>query len=214
MPTRSLILVAAGVLAAVLPASAQSRLLSTTDLAARLTDKNLVVLFVGGDRDRSAFDNAHIPGARFIAYGEIAVDGDGIGSELPPPEQLKKVLEDAGVSDSSQVVIYGNTVSAARLFFTLDAAGHQRVAVLDGGFRAWQAEGRPVESGAGSTSHAKGRFTPKIDASRVATADWIQRQQGSFALVDVRPDAEFTGSDGRMNGIHATGHIDDAKQLP
>jgi thiosulfate/3-mercaptopyruvate sulfurtransferase len=46
-------------------------------------------------------------------------------------------------------------------------------------------------------------------------ADWIsQRLEGpQMALVDVRPDAEFTGDDGGMNGMHPAGHLPGARQL-
>src|SRR5918996_299262 len=39
-------------------------------------------------------------------------------------------------------------------------------------------------------------------------------RRARIALVDVRPDEEFTGSDGGMAGAHAAGHIDGARQLP
>ena len=46
-------------------------------------------------------------------------------------------------------------------------------------------------------------------------ADWISQRLESpqMALVDARPDAEFTGADGGMNGMHSPGHIPGAKQL-
>ena len=125
------------------------------------------------------------------------------------------MLEAAGVSDASRVVIYAaNAVYAARAFFTLDAYGHARVAILDGGLNAWRAAKQPIETGASANTRA-GSFTPRLDAQRVATAAQIQQQLPAkgISLVDVRPDPEFTGSDGGMNGMHAPGHIDGAQQL-
>jgi thiosulfate/3-mercaptopyruvate sulfurtransferase len=189
------------------------RLLSPSQLAARLKDADLVILHV--EDPRSPYAQGHIPGARAIEYGDVAVDGpDELGSELPPLEDLKRVFEAAGVSDTSRVVIYGSTVAAARVFFTLDAAGHPHVAILDGGLRAWQAEGRPIEKGPASPAPRKGTFTPRVNRDRLATAEWIRSERARIALVDVRPDAEFTGSDGGMGGAHAPGHIEGARQLP
>ena len=199
------------------PAAAQTprgdMLVSAADLAKRLRDPDVVVLHVA-DRE-SAFAEAHIPGARFLRYGDFAVEGDrGLGSELPAADHLKRVFEAAGVSDNSRVVIYGtSTVAAARAFFTLDAAGHTRVALLDGGLNAWKAESRPIETGAAKAS-ARGTFTPKINAAKVADAAFIQQQVGSIALVDVRPDPEYLGTDGGMGGMHSAGHIAGAQQLP
>jgi thiosulfate/3-mercaptopyruvate sulfurtransferase len=218
--TRSIqaVLLAAS-LAASAPAGAQqakpastARLISTADLAARAKDANLVVLHVV---DRSAtYEQAHIPNARPIRYNDFAVEGsDDLGSELPPAADLKRVFEEAGVSTASHVVVYGNTVAAARAFFTLDAAGHERVSLLDGGLKAWQAEGRPVATGS-AASVARGNWTPRINAERTATASFIEQERARIALVDVRPDEEFTGADGGMGGAHAPGHIAGANQLP
>jgi thiosulfate/3-mercaptopyruvate sulfurtransferase len=197
------------------PAKPNAAMLVTVgDLAAHLKDADLVVLHVA-DR-ASAFEDAHIPGARFLRYADFAIDGaDAVGSELPPAADVERVLEAAGVSDSSRVVIYAaNAVVAARAFFTLEAFGHTRVAVLDGGLNAWRAAKQPLETGA-STNTRAGAFTPRLNTQKVATAAWIQQQMPAkgISLVDVRPDPEFTGSDGGMGGQHAAGHIEGAQQL-
>ena len=96
------------------PAGNKGLLISTADLAAALKDPALVLLHVG-DR-QSAFEQAHIPGARFLSYGDFAVNGpDNLGSELPSVAQAKQVFEAVGVSSASRVVVYGtSTVAAAR----------------------------------------------------------------------------------------------------
>jgi thiosulfate/3-mercaptopyruvate sulfurtransferase len=208
--------VAALSLAAVLlaaPTMAQTMLVDASQLAALLNDPAVVVLHVA---DRSAaFEEGHIPGARFLRYGDFAVPGvNDVGSELPSPDIIKSVFEAVGVSDDSRVIIYAQSpVTAARAFFTLDASGHANVALLDGGLRAWQESGHPVETGPGRNRRA-GRFTPRLNGQRVADAAFIQRQKPgeSIALVDVRPDDEFYGKQ-TMGGAHAPGHIAGAKQL-
>jgi thiosulfate/3-mercaptopyruvate sulfurtransferase len=188
-------------------------LVSVADLKAMLKDPSLVVLHLA-DRG-AAFDDAHIPGARPISYADFAVEGDGLGSELPSAETVKRVFEAAGVSDDSRVVIYAQgPVTAARAFFTLDAFGHSSVALLDGGLRAWRDAGLAIETGPAATSEA-GRFTPRLNPQRVADAALIQQRMpgGGISLVDVRPDPEYFGTDGGMNGMHAAGHIAGARQL-
>ena len=217
---RFLICVAVAVTASVTSASqgpntaAPGLLVSTADLAASLKDPGLVILHVT-DRP-SVYEEAHIPGARMLRYADFAIDGpDKLGSELPPAAEAKQVFEAVGVSSTSRVVIYGaSPVAAARAFFTLDAMGHPRVALLDGGLRAWRAENRPTESGAGQAP-PKGSFTPALKVARVASAQQIQEQMksGGISLVDVRPDPEFLGTDGGMS-MHAPGHIEGAAQLP
>ena len=137
-------------------------LVSTADLARQLNDPALVILHVA-DRE-SSFTDGHIPGASFLRYGDFAVDGDrNVGSELPPIDTLRRVFEAVGVSDNARVVIYGSSpVAAARAFFTLDVVGHPLVALLDGGFAAWKAEGRAIEAGRGPSTR-RGTFTRKAE---------------------------------------------------
>jgi thiosulfate/3-mercaptopyruvate sulfurtransferase len=211
------IVVAVAVMTVAAPVAGQppmGRLISARDLASQLKDPALVILHVA--EDSSDYVRAHVPGARFVRYRSVAADGtDDLGAELPPVATIEELFEPLGVSDSSRIVIYGHTVLASRVFFTLDAAGHPRVAILNGGLDAWKAGGHPVESGDDrGAARARGSFTPRVNAERLATADWIRAQGSRIALVDVRPDPEFTGSDGGMGGMHPVGHIDGAKQLP
>ena len=88
-----------------------------------------------------------MPGARFVLYGDIAIDTDGLQSELPPIDQLRRVLANVGISDRSKVIIYGSTIAATRMFFTLDYFGHPNARVLNGGLSAWKESGGAIETG-------------------------------------------------------------------
>jgi thiosulfate/3-mercaptopyruvate sulfurtransferase len=194
------------------PSGARGYLVSAGELASQLKDPALVILHVG--EEKSAFTEGHIPGARFVPYRLIvADDADDLGAEVPAAARLKEIVEGLGVSDSSRVIVYGPPVLSSRLFYTLDVASHPRVAMLDGGLRAWQADGRPLAKG-DEAPPPRGSFTPRMDPQRIVTAEWIRKQRNAIALVDVRPDPEFTGSDGGMGGAHVPGHIEGARQLP
>jgi thiosulfate/3-mercaptopyruvate sulfurtransferase len=191
-------------------------LVSPTDLAAALKDPATVVIAVG-DRPGD-FEAGHIPGARFVRYGDIAIDAGAIRSELPPVDQLRKVLAAAGISDKSKVVIYGSAIAAARMFFTLDYLGHPNARLLNGGLNAWKANGGAIEAGPAPSPKLQvpsPAFAPRPQAERVVTADWIKERLSTpkLTLLDARPDNEFTGADGGMNGMHVPGHLPDARQL-
>lgn len=200
-----------------LAAAGSGLLVTPAELAARLKDPSLIVLAVGvqpGD-----FELAHIPGARLIAYDQIAVDGpDGLGSELPPVNELRALFAAAGVTAKSQIVIYGSPISATRAFFTLDYLGQANVKLLNGGIAAWKAEKLPLEEGARAVAAPKiaspARASEGAHPERVVSAAWIQARLSSnkMTLIDARPDGEFTGSDGGMRGTHVTGHIPGAQQ--
>jgi thiosulfate/3-mercaptopyruvate sulfurtransferase len=193
-------------------AASSGLLVSADELATLLKDPTVVVVAVGNSADE--FTAGHIPGARFVLYRDIAPDIDGLQSELPPVDQLRRVLANAGISDRSKVVIYGSTIGATRLFFTLDYFGHPNVRVLNGGLSSWKARGGQLEAAPPATATAS-TLTPKPRPDRVVSADWIKERLSSpkMTLLDARPDAEFTGADGGMNGMHVKGHLPDAQQL-
>jgi thiosulfate/3-mercaptopyruvate sulfurtransferase len=196
----------------VLAAATPGLLVSPAELAAALKDPATVVVAVGNSEDD--FIAAHIPGARFVRYDAIAIDADGLTSELPPVDQLRKVLGAAGISDASKVVIYGSAIPAARMFFTLDYLGHPDAKLLNGGLNAWKANGGAVEIGT-AAKVAAATLASKPQPQRVVSADWIKERLSSpqMTLLDARPDNEFTGADGGMNGAHVKGHLPDARQL-
>lgn len=117
--------------------------MSADELATLLKDPTVVVVAVGNSADD--FTAGHIPGARFVRYSDIAPDINGLQSELPPVEELRRVLSQAGINDRSKVIIYGSTIAATRMFFTLDYFGHPHARVLNGGLAAWKARGGPLE---------------------------------------------------------------------
>jgi thiosulfate/3-mercaptopyruvate sulfurtransferase len=197
---------------AVLAQTPSGLLVSADELAALLKEPTVVVVAVGNSADD--FTAGHVPGARFVLYDDIAPAIDGLQSELPPIETLRRVLANAGISDRSKVIVYGSTIAATRLFFTLDYFGHPDVRVLNGGLAAWKARGGPLEVSPPASATASA-LTPKPQPDRVVSADWIKERLSTtkMKLLDARPDPEYTGSDGGMNGAHVKGHLPDAQQL-
>ncbi len=206
---------------ALVAATTPGLLVSPAELAATLKDPAVVVLTVANNP--GDFESGHIPGARFIRYGDIAIDQSGLGSELPPVARLREIFAAAGITDSSKVVIYGAPMPASRLFFTLDYLGHPQVKMLNGGFAAWRAHGGEIESGAirlkpDPTSTRKPDAASLFGApqsARVVSAEWLTERLSSpkLTLLDARPDSEYTGADGGMGGMHVAGHLPGAQQL-
>ena len=200
------------VLALALAAANTGLLISPPELAAALRNRDTVVVAISMSADD--FTAGHIPTARFVRYDQITVDGDGLQSELPPVEQLRKVFSSIGISNTSKVVIYGSPMAAARLFFTLDYLGLTNVRVLNGGLNAWKAFGGGLDVAPPPAVTAV-TLTSKPDPARVVSADWIKERLSTdkMTLLDARPDAEFTGADGGMGGSHVKGHLPGAHQL-
>jgi thiosulfate/3-mercaptopyruvate sulfurtransferase len=165
-------------------------LVSTQWLADHLADPHLVLVHVGGSPND--YHAQHIPGARHLPTDKL-VDQKPPGTELLPPEQLKKNLEEIGISDDSRVVFYADwDPMATRLFFTLDYLGRaEHAALLDGGMEQWSLEKRPI-----STEDPKitpGHLTITVHPEVVARMDWMAKvagvdpATGGVAVVDSRP---------------------------
>lgn len=217
MPFRRLLPMLAGlatVPAAVLAqatAPRDSLLVSPDWLAERLEDQRIVVLQV--ERDSAAYTEGHIPGARLVDFRGIMAERDGLPNELPPVSRLDSLLEAAGVSTGSRVVIVGEPLPAARLFFTLDFLGMgDQVALLDGGLARWRAQQRPLTTDAPAVT--PGHFEPRPRPELLVDATWVEAHLADplTVVLDARPEAEFHG-EVAGDGVVRAGHLPGARSL-
>lgn len=96
---------------------------------------------------RHDYDRAHIPGSGFADLFTVHEPRRPKRTMTAPnPEHFEDVIGGLGIGNDHTVVLYDRRDSmwAARLWWLLRAFGHDRAAVLDGGWRAWQAAGEPV----------------------------------------------------------------------
>ena len=193
-------------------------LLAETDwLAEHIGDANLRVV----DCDEyPAYQRLHIEGAiglrvhHYLKEAGDSASGPGIGVHIMPPERFAKTMASHGISNDTLVVAYDNLggLYAARLWWSLDYYGHSACKVLNGGFRKWYEEGRPVTMDAPHVD--RGSFQVKavrqdICATRQSVAGSIGRDD--TVIWDVREAAEHEGVDNRPNKRH--GHIPGARHL-
>lgn len=195
-------------------------------LAAYLTSPGLVVLdgswyLPGSGRDPvREFEQKHIPGARHFDIDHCSDPDAALPHTAPAPEHFQRCAEEAGVSDSSSVVVYdgsGVNLSAARVWWMFRYFGFDRVAVLDGGLRHWIASGHPVESGAPvRTLEAAEPFTatarPQLIRSLANVVDAIGASRSQ--IVDVRPAGRFAGTAPEPRAGLRGGHIPGSRNLP
>jgi thiosulfate/3-mercaptopyruvate sulfurtransferase len=127
---------------------------------------------------RKTFEASHVPGADFLdLQGEFSDTGTHLHFMMPPAARLEAAFGQRGVGPGARVVLYsvGTMMWATRFWWMLRALGFDDAAVLDGGFDKWQAEGRPLESGAPrgyppATFVAKPRAGLFVDAATVKAA--------------------------------------------
>jgi thiosulfate/3-mercaptopyruvate sulfurtransferase len=199
------------------PVQAQM-LVSTSWLEQHLTDRDLVVLYVG--RDRSRFESGHIPGSRFVLLDDLVEQRPGSLNDLPPVADLQATFESLGVGDQSRVVLTGDGLGllAARAYFTLDYLGHgDRLSLLDGGTERWIAESRATSKE--EMRRERSTFTPHVRPEiLVSTAQVNNLSSGggkeltNFVLLDARPPAEYFGAV-KSEAVPSAGHIAGAQSL-
>ena len=197
-------------------------LVSTAWLAAHRSDPDLRVIDASwylpdAGRDANAeYKAAHIPGARFFDIDEITDSRSNLPHMAPPPEKFVSRMRAMGIGDGHQVVVYDGSglFSAARVWWTFRLMGKTDVAVLDGGFPKWQAEGREVEDMPPvlrdrhitvSRQHALVK-----DVTQVAHAAKL----GEAEIIDARSAARFKGEAPEPRPGLRAGHIPGSKNVP
>lgn len=195
------------------PFAEDSFIVSRTWLAQHLTDPAVVVLAVVYPPNDSTYASGHVPGARLFDYRQVQATRNGLHTELPAPDTLRNLFEQLGVSDTTQVVLYGFPPMVARVWVTLQYLGHRRTAILDGGLAAWRAEDRAATAASPATPQ-RGHITPHPHPEMVVDADWIMARKASpgVSLIDTRTDEEYLGT-GERHGMRSDGHIPGAHQL-
>ena len=195
------------------PNAPATRLLVETDwLAHHLVDPSIRIVDIRGIirppdaprphyfGNRSAYLESHILEAVFVDWtADITEPGAPVKMTLAGPGRFAALMGQLGIGDEHIVVVYEDGAGhiAARLWWALNYYGHPAVKLLNGGFRKWTAEGRPVT--AEIPRHQPAGFTPRIQPGwRAATAD-VRAAMGdpSVMLVDLRSPPEFHGEIGR-----------------
>jgi thiosulfate/3-mercaptopyruvate sulfurtransferase len=200
-------------------------LVSTQWLEENLHDPNLVVLDLRGHilpageppphyfTDEDAFNAAHIPGAQFVDWvRDITVDGPA-HMQIAPSHKFAALMTRLGVSKGVTVVAYDDFggIFAARMWWALGYYGHTQAAVLNGGWKAWLAEGRPVTDVV-PVEQRREPFEPRVDPAVRRTKEQVRALLGTDArLIDVRSPNEYRGEASRAN---RKGRIPGAVSLP
>ncbi|MAY33497.1 MAG: 3-mercaptopyruvate sulfurtransferase [Rhodovulum sp.] len=197
-------------------------LVSTQWLADHLQNPDLRVLDASwympdsGRNPRAEYDAAHIPGARFFDIDDISDHRSDLPHMAPPVEKFMSRMRAMGVGDGHQVVVYDGAglFSAARVWWMFRLMGKFDVAVLDGGFPKWQAEGRPIEDlppvvrDRHMTVQRQNQMIK--DVTQVAAASKLL----DYEIIDARAPARFKGEVEEPRPGLRSGHIPNSKNVP
>lgn len=189
-------------------------LISVSELAKMLDEPSLVIFdcrheLTNADFGTAAYKESHIPGARFAHVDrDLAAMPNGKNGRHPLPEleTFAQWLGRMGVSDETQVVAYDSAggVYASRLWWMLRWLGHDRVAVLDGGWDAWIAASQPVSREVAKPTEKRFVAKPR-DVNVDAEFILANLKSGEATVVDARSNDRYHGQNETIDPVG--GHI-------
>jgi len=214
---RIAILAFAAVSLATASAAKEGPLVSTQWLADNLDSDNVRVIEVSVNPD--VYDSGHIPGAvNFVWHTDLV---DQVRRDIASREKLEQRLREAGVSDDSTIVLYGDTNNwfAAWGAWVLDVYGVQNVKLLDGGRKLWEAEGRPMSTDTADAEAGNITLSEANTDIRAFLGDVVQASNtGDHVIVDIRGPKEYRGEIIAPPGLKETavraGHVTGAVNMP
>ncbi len=171
---------------------------------------------MGGPPGPEEYAAGHVPGAAYVDLDTALADppGDRGRHPLPAVPVFEAAMRAAGVDGDRPVVVYDDWAgrAAARCWWLLRWAGHPDVRVLDGGWSAWRAAGRPAEQGAPAPADPPGGFTVRPGRLPVLTAEDVLDFARTGLLVDARAPERFRGEVEPVDPV--AGHVPGAVNVP
>ncbi len=169
------------------------------------------------DSGRAEYQNGHIPGARYAHLdNDLSSPQTESSGRHPLPEKSKWIstMESWGIRPDSQVVVYdhGSGAVAARLWWMMRWSGHMSVALLDGGFRAWQESGLPVTNEIRRVKRTTYPSDLSLNQDLWITTDQLENELNDIILIDARSAERFDGIAEPIDPV--AGHIPGAINMP
>lgn len=161
-------------------------------------------------------NEGRIPGSRYAdLFTEFSDASSPYPFTRPGSDQFRKAAERIGVGARSHVVIYDRLIGqwAARLWWVFRSHGHERVSVLDGGFRKYASEGREIETGE-LQPFAYSDYVLGLSPDNVATSVDVSSVVDGIMeadLICLLPADDFNGT---VSVRERPGHIPGSKNLP
>ena len=197
-------------------------LVSPDWLSANSTSDNVVIVdcrfsLADPQLGHRQYLEGHIPGAYYLDLNQdLASPVQPHGGRHPLPEisTLAAKLSQMGVTAETLVVAYDDSrfAFASRLWWLLKYMGHDRIAILDGGFSAYQAAGLPTTQEV--SAQRSGTFVPKLRPTLIVDRGGVQQRQDqpTIKLIDSREGDRYRGEREPIDPV--AGHIPGAVNYP
>ncbi len=180
-------------------------------------EKNQAEVKIIDIRKADEYREGHVPGAINIMYGTLAIKKNNLDNEMPQADDLADILNAAGLTAKSKVVVYNKVDSIperanmTRIAQTLHYAGIANVAVLDGGWNKWTADKKAVAKEAAVVKPGNENFA--FNSKIVVEQKQVLERHGKALLVDTR-DPEFFFGSAKLPFVERFGRVKGAVLLP
>src|SRR5262245_59775007 len=197
-------------------------IVSTQWLAERLHAPDIAIIDASwhlptAKRDAKAeFLAGRIPGAQFFDIDDISDSATSLPHMLPAPEKFASRMKRLGIGDGKKVIAYDTQglFSAARAWWMFRIFGHDDVAVLDGGFPKWKAEGLAVAEDPPGRPQER-QFSARFQSMMVRDKDDVRSavETGKAQIADARSPGRFSGSEPEPRPGVRSGHMPGAANV-
>jgi len=163
---------------------------------------------------RTVWAQGHIPGSGFAdLLADLSDRNSPLPVMLPPADQFAAAMSRYGVGDGARVVLYDASMNmwAARVWWMLRTFGFDQAAVLNGGWRKWTAENRPVSTN--SPTYPPARFISRPQTGRIVCKDEVLAaiSDADTRLVNALSPEEHAGT---VTRVARRGHIPNSVNVP
>jgi thiosulfate/3-mercaptopyruvate sulfurtransferase len=171
--------------------------------------------------DTGVYERGHIPGASNLNWHTDLVDPER--RDIASKDAFEKILQAAGVEDDTTIVLYGdnNNWFAAWGAWIFESYGlGDRVKLLDGGRKLWEAHGLPLDTAAVETKGSNIKIGDQDPSVRARFVDVVAVAEGKhdIKLIDIRSADEYNGKIFAPEGVKElsvrAGHIPGAVNVP
>jgi thiosulfate/3-mercaptopyruvate sulfurtransferase len=172
----------------------------------------------GTNRDgKSEFLNERIPGSIFFDLDEFSDQSSNYPHTIADKEWFSKKASELGIQNSDHIICYDTLgiFTSPRVSWMFSQYGHEKVSILDGGFKNWKIKKLKIEKGK-PQNKGQSNYIAKNNPKNIKFFEDIKNNivSSTFKLIDARPSGRFNATDPEPRPELQSGNIPNSQSLP
>ena len=172
----------------------------------------------GTNRDgKSEFLNERIPGSIFFDLDEFSDQSSKYPHTIADKEWFSKKASELGIQNSDHIICYDTLgiFTSPRVSWMFSQYGHEKVSILDGGFKNWKIKKFKIELGKPQNKE-QSNYIAKKNPKNIKFFEDIKNNivSSTFKLIDARPSGRFNATDPEPRPELQSGNIPNSQSLP